>query len=62
MILYNHPAEKVLGRILAYLRPPEHSHPPPVKVLTMNRDSSCFSFFNQRSKDTWTKKVEILNA
>lgn len=62
MILYNHPAENYFWRILGNLRPAEHSLPPPVKVLTMNRD---FFFFYQRSKDTWTttkKKVQILNA
>lgn len=38
MILYNHPAENYFWRILGDLRPAEHSLPPPVKVLTMNRD------------------------
>lgn len=38
MTLYNHPAENYFWRILGDLRPAEHSLPPPVKVLTMNRD------------------------
>lgn len=61
MILYNHPAENYFWRILGNWRPAEHSLPPPVKVLTMNRDFFLI-FFYQRSKDTWTKKVQILNA
>lgn len=55
MVLYNHPAENYFWRILGNLRPAEDSLPPPVKVLTMNRDF-FLNFFYQRSKDTWTKK------
>lgn len=60
MILYNHPEENYFWRILGNLRPAEHSLPPPVKVLTMNRDFFFLSKI-QRYMDN-KKKVQILNA
>lgn len=56
MILYNHPAENYFWRILGNLRPAEHSLPPPVKVLTMNRDFFFFLSKIQRYMDNKKKK------
>lgn len=62
MILYNHPAENYFWRILGNWRPAEHSLPPPVKVLTMNRDFFFKFFFIKDPKIHGQKKVQILNA
>lgn len=55
MVLYNHPAENYFWRILGNLRPAEDSLPPPVKVLTMNRDF-FFKFFLSKIQRYMDKK------